>query len=538
MRLWLVLVFIAILASIGSTQAYVQQWSRFDNMGDPASPAVANSMVATPSGNYIVAGYKTVENYDYCVVTSYSRSGSRVWFAYIHNYMSQVVKVVMAPDGSIYVLGYFKETASNYNAAVVRLSQSGQVLSSYNVETNPSPGNIDYFQDVCFGPAGAVYLLSSHSYPLNSDLVFGCSVVRLSLVNDVFVQIYSRTCEIVSYIYGHPLRIFMHPSGRVHVVGMVEERIAEEDYSWIFYWVLNSDGSNHLQGLAAPSGSTSAQRFDATSADFDQQGNVYIGGMVKDRADTQPFVFKINLEANQVWTYLPIATSGQSRRINKLKVDKNSSVSFLGTSGPTGGNTQGFVGKLNAVGALLWEKSQADPAGVGLKYTNLEFDQNSEIYAMGESKGYLGMYLHKYNTVGGTRWSQLVTKASGNPIVYPVDILTHIPSGDVGVGGHAIVPNRLSIANYRQAAVPIADVYSLPKNTTLSNKLVTVNDRYYQGSTANIAIAVSTGTLSFWTNGLFTYTPPANYTGAVTFTYRLTKPGLTSNIAKVTINVK
>lgn len=67
---------------------------------------------------------------------------------------------------------------------------------------------------------------------------------------------------------------------------------------------------------------------------------------------------------------------------------------------------------------------------------------------------------------------------------------------------------------------------------------ITANDTWTEPVSIELVQDVSVGTLVLELNGLFTYTPPAEFVGEVTFQYRLWESGQPSNIGTVTITVE
>lgn len=88
--------------------------------------------------------------------------------------------------------------------------------------------------------------------------------------------------------------------------------------------------------------------------------------------------------------------------------------------------------------------------------------------------------------------------------------------------------------------VSVNDAYTMESNTVLNqNTTVLINDDDPEGDalTARLVSSPSTGNVVFQTNGTFSYTPPNNFTGVVTFTYRANDGTADGNIATVTITV-
>jgi len=108
------------------------------------------------------------------------------------------------------------------------------------------------------------------------------------------------------------------------------------------------------------------------------------------------------------------------------------------------------------------------------------------------------------------------------------------------LGNTTDVPVTLNVvAN----AMPVAvdDSYTMDEDTTLTIAApgVLANDTDADGDplTAELVTAPTVGTLTLNANGSFTYTPPADYFGTVTFTYRVNDGTFYSAPATVTITV-
>ncbi len=93
-----------------------------------------------------------------------------------------------------------------------------------------------------------------------------------------------------------------------------------------------------------------------------------------------------------------------------------------------------------------------------------------------------------------------------------------------------------------QAPVANNDTYNTPEGTTLtvSSPGVQSNDTNPGGGTltSTVVTAPSQGTLTFNSNGSFTYVPNPGFTGSDSFTYDDTNGTTTSNTATVTLNVR
>jgi len=114
-------------------------------------------------------------------------------------------------------------------------------------------------------------------------------------------------------------------------------------------------------------------------------------------------------------------------------------------------------------------------------------------------------------------------------------------TGHVFVAGDAVPSINTDgklLAMY-QAPVAVADSYTVGKNTLLDSGTpgVRANDIWQLNATASIVTPPSNGTFTLNASGRFTYKPPTAFTGTVTFRYRLSRAGLSSSEATVTIKV-
>jgi VCBS repeat-containing protein len=99
----------------------------------------------------------------------------------------------------------------------------------------------------------------------------------------------------------------------------------------------------------------------------------------------------------------------------------------------------------------------------------------------------------------------------------------------------------ITVSTTNSAPVALNDSYSIEENTALSIAAPGVlgNDTDADGNslTATKIISPAHGTLTFYTNGSFIYTPASDYTGTDTFTYRANDGQANSNTATVTITI-
>src|SRR6185295_6344689 len=153
----------------------------------------------------------------------------------------------------------------------------------------------------------------------------------------------------------------------------------------------------------------------------------------------------------------------------------------------------------------------------------------------------------------------LVAAIASNPqhgtvVLSPTGAFTYTPAANYtgsdtftyrandGVANSNTATVSITVTPVNSAPVAVNDSYSTPKATLLSVNAangVLANDTDADGNplTAALASNPAHGTVALSSNGSFTYTPAAGYTGPDAFTYRASDGSLSSNTATVSITV-
>jgi VCBS repeat-containing protein len=120
-------------------------------------------------------------------------------------------------------------------------------------------------------------------------------------------------------------------------------------------------------------------------------------------------------------------------------------------------------------------------------------------------------------------------------------IVTFTYHVDAGGDSSNIAVVSIAVGDVGDPPVAVNDTYMTNEDTALNVAASGVlgNDSDADGDplTAVLVTNVTTGSLTFNTNGSFNYTPPANWSGVATFTYRANDGLFNSNTATVTITV-
>jgi len=155
---------------------------------------------------------------------------------------------------------------------------------------------------------------------------------------------------------------------------------------------------------------------------------------------------------------------------------------------------------------------------------------------------------------GDTLTAELVTAPTVGTLTLNADgSFTYTPPADYhgtvtftyraydGIAYSAPATVTITVAPIQDAPVAVADSYTMNEDTTLTIAApgVLTNDTDAEGDalTADLVSAPTVGTLTLNADGSFTYTPPADYFGTVTFTYRAYDGVAYSAPATVTITI-
>jgi CSLREA domain-containing protein len=149
--------------------------------------------------------------------------------------------------------------------------------------------------------------------------------------------------------------------------------------------------------------------------------------------------------------------------------------------------------------------------------------------------------------------SSVTQPAHGSAAINPDGTITYSPNAnfngsdsftynvDDGHSGSASATVQINVAPVNDAPVAVADSYSTNEDTPITAVVPGVlgNDSDVDGNalSAFLVSGPSHGTVSFNSNGSFTYTPAANYNGPDSFTYKANDGSVDSNVATVSITV-
>ena len=153
-----------------------------------------------------------------------------------------------------------------------------------------------------------------------------------------------------------------------------------------------------------------------------------------------------------------------------------------------------------------------------------------------------------YRIDGGTAWNPMTRDAAGSPVWQGVWNASSLAPGEHTIQVRAVststvydsVTVQVTSAENR-APVAVADTYAAVKDTvlTVAARGVLQNDTDADGDalTATLVATPASGTVTLHSDGAFTYSPKAGFTGSDSFTYKASDGKSESNTAAVTITV-
>src|SRR5881628_1325195 len=156
------------------------------------------------------------------------------------------------------------------------------------------------------------------------------------------------------------------------------------------------------------------------------------------------------------------------------------------------------------------------------------------------------------------------TDAEGSPLTYaigtgpahgtlsgPAPALTYTPAANYngpdsftykandGTVDSNLATVSITVTAVNDAPVATDDAVTTAEDTAVSGNVLTNDTDVDAGTTLTASLVASPahGTVTLATNGVFTYTPAANYNGADSFTYKANDGTVDSNVATVAITV-
>jgi hypothetical protein len=169
----------------------------------------------------------------------------------------------------------------------------------------------------------------------------------------------------------------------------------------------------------------------------------------------------------------------------------------------------------------------------------LDIGTQSDVYVAGgmTNTGLSGFMAVRANLSAAFGWERYAPVAVANDLVYQGACFNQA-SGQLLTIQHDSTNNNARIMCLTQPGTPVADNYTISRGGTLNASSVLANDIYGNDGIPVLVTPPSHGTVTMTQDGKFVYKPDTGFNGIDSFTYRITKPGVTdSGTVQVVITV-
>lgn len=549
-------------------------------------------------GKVLAAGYENVGNFVDFAVTRFNTngtldtsfgSGGTALSTPLANWGGIAYGIALQSDGRIIVAGTSKQGNFDSLFALSRFTATGALDTTFggtgNVLTNLTGGDYDQCHGVVIQPDGKIIAVGYTSQIGTSPPVFNYALVRYNPNGSLDTSFGSSGVAINDFGGNDQAqRAALQPDGRIIVVGGGVGSSNSTERTLIASY--NPDGT--LGGSVAGS-HTGVQgqdiliqadgRIVAASmqlATFGGYVERYNDFTVLSGSDTVSVLDAAGPTAvNDYFTAFQNATVIVPANLGVLANDTDSgglTLTAILVTGPTHGNlalssdgsftytpTTGYMGSDSFTYKANDGAADSNVATVSLNVIAPSPTANNDAYSTNENQYFSvaapGVLANDTDPNGNPLTAFLYTQpAHGslqlssngaffyqpNLYFYGTDSFTYIANNG---SSNSAQPGTvtITIAHVNQPPTAVSHSYSLNENAALSVQApgVLANNSDPDGDplTALLASGPAHGSLTFNSDGSFTYTPTANYFGTDSFRYQSSDGSLTSNTATVTLTI-
>lgn len=320
------------------------------------------------------------------------------------NGIDEVTAMAMNFDGSVYVTGYSKGSASDEDYATIKFNNTGDFLwvSRFNGTGNYT----DRATAIAVDNYGNVYVTGwAHMEPQDAGDEILCGTIDYVTIkydsygNQLWMKVYAGPGG------GNdiPTAILLDRQGNVYVTGSSVSTANKEDYLTIKYnnngvqqWVARYDGVSHDADFA-------------NAFALDNDGGVYVTGRSYKTGQMADYVtVKYNNDGIQQWTSRYNGPGNGDDIAYSIAVDVNYNSFITGTS-KAASNTDYATVKISPAGAQVWAQRYNGPGNGIDEAHSLILDPYGSCYITGFSMGSTSNYDYatlKYDPNGNEVWSQ------------------------------------------------------------------------------------------------------------------------------------
>lgn len=536
------------LASVAPSQAYKFGWRDIIQVSSASNDRTADTAVDR-QGNLYVVGTSTVgpqgNQSDLAFLAKYSATGTRVWRVTLDasqggGRTTNGLAVAIDGTGAPYIAMSAPVNSTVPQFAIARFNQANGNLVW--VRTHLAP-NFEAFtpRDLAVDNTGA--LVAVGGVGMNSRGSFG--IIRYTAAGTL---LWFRKWAPAGGTEGEAFTLAIGPNNDAYVVGRMnrpgqglDSAICKVRADGVVLW---GNGFGGRVGFGTDR---------ATAVTVNVSGDAYVTGEEYVEGSTSyMYLRRVNgATGASLWHRRLLIPSGNASRGVGVGIDPVGNIAVGGhalISSATRSDL--FFMKYNPLGAKLWERA-INSAADNEDFANaFAMDQFGNAYVTGYSAPRSGvdrtqrLFTARVQIDGTVGWTHHYRPGfTGDGFDVPSSITVD------RILGHAYISAGITpaptgdgkVLALAQAPQTRDDVYVMNRNTTLTTTAangVAANDVWRFFCAAGMVGTVSTGTLTLRPDGSFTYTPPRNFTGLVTFRYRLVRSGLSPSSAGVRISVR
>ncbi|MBI1836698.1 MAG: SBBP repeat-containing protein [Flavobacteriia bacterium] len=365
-------------------------WTRTYNGSDNNSDE-ATGIKVDQTGNIYVTGYSKENATDYDITTiKYNSSGVQMWVAQYNNTLvngeDKGVDLFVDNTGNVIVSGYSDGDASMLlNEDYVTLKYNSSGVQQWATRFNGNGNGTDIPIGISAQQTGKVFVSGKSDNGSNDDFVTIC--YNASGVQQ-WQQIYDGTIG-----NDRPIDLFLDNSGNVTVTGR-KDNGNDDDIVTIQY------ASSGIQNWINTYNSTLGDDRGVSVAN-DNLGNTVVTGTVNNGTQLDIVVFEINTSGVQTWSNVINGVGNLDDIPSEVLFDGNGFIIVVGQTDLTATNSDFFIRKYNALGQEIWSKTYDGQILQNDGINALGIDASYNVYVTGNSisnAGQKDIVTIKYNS--------------------------------------------------------------------------------------------------------------------------------------------
>ncbi len=420
---------------IHSPEEFGRNWYTTYGSGDGQSQQEGYKIAQDHSGNFVIAGFATSEDYGTDpLVVKYDNAGNLLWSAQytgtVHG-NNEAVNLAVDANNNIYILTKFYSDSSYYDIVTVKYSPSGQQMWSRTLSGGApgidTPGAITIDNDGYIYITGGVYA---------RDLTYDLEVVKYDSQGNV---IWNYVFDGGTSAWVSGTDITTDDSGKVYVTGF---NYHNSNYD-LLVLKLDSDGNYLWDASYDNTGNAEEGRQVETNS----AGDVIVSGIGYFGNNYNYLLVSFDSQGNMNWHK---SVPGNSNQFPAIVLDNADNIYLAGST--TYFNGDAFVAKYTSAGNPVWDASYDDSQNSNDAFQTVTVDSSGNVYAAGYQTVQQGLGLLdeetvviKYDSSGTLAWSAAPDTTGSYSHANDI-LLDH--NGNVVITGFNAYPRDVDIVSF------------------------------------------------------------------------------------------